>query len=289
MNGYLNLLKPPGMSSGAAVAVVRRLTGEKTGHAGTLDPEAAGVLPILLGRGARLLDYFSDKTKGYLAEIAFTGATDTQDAQGYLTEDGRGIPSRQEVEAALPAFRGRILQRPPAYSAVKQGGKPLYALARKGVQVLASVRETEIMALELLEETDAGYMLHVECRSGTYIRTLCHDLGQALGRPAHMRFLLRTRHGCFGIDDAVTLEELQADGAEKWLLPLDVPLQGMPKIDVPDRYAKTARSGGKLPGNLAAGLADGEHARLYLKNELIGIGHRDGDVLRFDVGLSGGE
>lgn len=293
MNGCLNLLKPPGMSSGAAVAIVKRLTGEKVGHAGTLDPEAAGVLPIMIGRATRLLDYFTDKSKGYIAEIAFTGSTDTQDAQGVLTEEGAGIPDREAVERILPAFRGRILQRPPAYSAVKQGGKPLYALARKGVEVLAAVRETEIGELALLEPTDCGYMLHVECAGGTYIRTLCHDIGQALHCPAHMRFLLRTRHGGFLIENAVTVEEVK-EAAEKGtlsdlLLPMDAPLLGLPRVDVPDRYRKIARNGGKLPAESAPDLRDKEHCRLYLQDELIGIGRRDGDVLRFQVGLVGGE
>ena len=109
MNGFLNLLKPPGMSSGAAVAAVKRLTGERVGHAGTLDPEAAGVLPIMVGRATRLLDFFPDKSKSYVAEIAFSGATDTQDGQGVILEEGRGVPGRQEILAILPRFRGTIL------------------------------------------------------------------------------------------------------------------------------------------------------------------------------------
>ena len=130
MNGFLNLLKPPGMSSGTAVAIVKRLTGERVGHAGTLDPEAAGVLPIMVGRATRLLDYFVDKSKSYVAEIAFSGATDTQDAQGVVLEKGTRVPGREEILSVLPAFTGTIMQRPPAYSAVKRGGVPLYALAR---------------------------------------------------------------------------------------------------------------------------------------------------------------
>ena len=114
MNGFLNLLKPPGMSSGAAVAVVKRLTGEKVGHAGTLDPEAAGVLPIMVGKAARLLTYFTDKSKSYIAEIAFAGETDTQDAQGVVTRPAVRVPERDEIEAALRGFTGVILQCPPA-------------------------------------------------------------------------------------------------------------------------------------------------------------------------------
>ena len=206
MNGFLNLLKPPGMSSGAAVACVKRLVGEKVGHAGTLDPEAAGVLPMMVGRGARLLNYFTDKSKRYIAEIAFAGATDTQDAQGTIVEPARGVPERAEIEAVLPRFRGAIFQCPPAYSALKRDGVPLYALARRGEMVETKARPTTIDELTLCEQVSPdGYMLEVACAEGTYIRTLYHDIGQALGRPAHMRFLLRTRHG--GLAGAAAIRE----------------------------------------------------------------------------------
>ncbi|MCR4887131.1 MAG: tRNA pseudouridine(55) synthase TruB [Clostridiales bacterium] len=293
MNGFLNLLKPPGMSSGACAAVVKRLTGERVGHAGTLDPEAAGVLPIMVGRATRLLDHLPDKSKSYAAEIAFSGATDTQDAQGKVIEAAVRVPEREEIEKALGAFRGMILQRPPAYSALKQNGVPLYALARKGQAVETKARETEIRSLELGEKTGPdGYMLRVDCGSGTYIRTLCHDIGQALGAPAHMRFLLRTRHGAFSIADSVTIEETvqaaEEGRLEKLLLPLDWPLQALPRIVLPEKFVKAGRNGGKLPAGLSPELRDGEKCRVYYNDALLGIVHRDGDVLRFDVGLTGG-
>ena len=293
MNGFLNLLKPPGMSSGAAVAAVKRLTGEKVGHAGTLDPEAAGVLPVMIGRATRLLDYFPDKSKSYVAEIAFAGATDTQDAQGVLTEPPRGVPTRAELEEALSAFRGTILQRPPAYSALKRNGVPLYALARKGEAVETEARETVIRALALGEQTGPdGYMLFVDCGGGTYIRTLCHDIGQALGKPAHMRFLLRTRAGAFGIDRAVTMEEAMDAAKEgpldRLLLPLDYPLQALPALCLPEAYWKLGRNGGKLPSRLTPDLSEGQRCRVYAGDELLGVARRAGDLLRFDVGLAGG-
>lgn len=294
MNGFLNLLKPPGMSSGAAVAVVKRLTGEKVGHAGTLDPEAAGVLPIMVGRATRLLDFFTDKSKSYVAEISFSGATDTQDAQGVVVERGRRVPSREEIAAVLPTFTGTIFQRPPAYSAIKRGGVPLYALARKGQLVEAEARETIIRSLELGEKIGKdGYMLAVDCGGGTYIRTLCHDLGQALDAPAHMRFLLRTRAGVFDLAQAVTLEELSRAAEEKrlstLLLPLDYPLRALPALQVPENYARLARSGGKLSAGLLPTLAEGARCRIYEQDVLLGVGRRAGQEIRFDVGLTGGE
>ncbi len=294
MNGFINLLKPPGMSSGAAVAVVKRLTGEKVGHAGTLDPEAAGVLPIMVGRAARLLDYFPDKSKSYISEIAFAGATDTQDAQGTVIEEAKRVPGRDEILAVLSQFRGDILQRPPAYSALKRDGVPLYELARKGIAVETKARPTVIHALELGEQTGPdGFMLSVDCGSGTYIRTLCHDIGQALGAPAHMRFLLRTRHGAFAIDSAVTIEEVIAAGERKeiesLLLPMDFPLKKLPRLDVPERFWKLARNGGKLPAELMPQTRENQHIRVYAEDVLLGVAHKTQDLIRFDVGLTGGD
>lgn len=290
MNGFINLLKPPGMSSGVVVAIVKRLTGERVGHAGTLDPEAAGVLPVMVGRATRLLDCFPDHSKSYVAEIAFAGATDTQDAQGTIIEPGIWVPEPEDILSVLPDFLGTIMQRPPAYSALKKDGVPLYALARQGKAVETQARETVINRLELGERTgEDGYMLSVDCGSGTYIRTLCHDIGQALGAPAHMRFLLRTRHGAFRIENAVTIEEItDPDSLEKYLLPLDFPLGALPALQLPESYWKLGRNGGKLPAGLLPELNERERCRVYAEEQLLGVGHRDGDILRFDVGLTGG-
>ena len=275
MDGFLNLLKPPGMSSGAAVAVIKRLTGEKVGHAGTLDPEAAGVLPVMVGRATRLLDYFSDREKEYVAQIAFGCSTDTQDAQGVVFEKSDALPDEQAILAVLPRFTGDILQRPPAYSAVKRGGRPLYALARQGVMIQADQRPAHIEKLELGACVMTGvYVLNVLCGKGTYIRTLCHDIGQALGCPAHMRFLLRTKSGPFSIENAVTLEEFSKaakDGmGESLLLPMDYPLHDLARIDLAKRYQQMALNGVKLPLD-AFPLKNGQTGRAYIGDELIGI------------------
>lgn len=290
MNGYINLLKPPGMSSGAAVAIVKRLTGERVGHAGTLDPEAAGVLPIMIGRATRVLDYFPDKSKSYVAQIAFAGETDTQDAQGVLITPCEKVPSRKEIEKVLPAFTGIILQRPPAYSAIKIGGKPLYALARKGEMVEAKLRETEIRSLVLGDPVGQdAYMLSVDCGSGTYIRTLCHDIGKALAAPAHMRFLLRTRHGGFAIEHAVTIEEVmqaaEMGELEKLLLPMDWPLQSLRRLDVAEKYAVPVKNGAKLPLSLFPDGEESEIFRVYLSGVLCGLYRKDQEVLHCCIGL----
>ncbi len=288
MNGFINILKPPGMTSAAVVATLRRLCGgEKAGHAGTLDPEAAGVLPVMIGRAARLFDYLVDKEKEYVAEVAFGSATDTQDATGRVTARGNQYPDRGQIEAALPALTGEIRQRPSMYSAIKREGMPLYALARRGENVDVPERMVRVDELTLLEETPRhGWMLRIRCGRGTYVRSICHDLGELVGCPAHMRFLLRSRSGFFTLDNAVTLGEAQSAAAagtlSRLLLPPDAPLGHLKRADVPPRLEKVARNGGKLPVQalrLSAAPAPGEAVRIYLSDAFWGIACLQGDEL----------
>ena len=283
MDGFINVLKPPGMSSGTAVAIVKRLTGEKTGHAGTLDPEACDVLPVMVGRAARLFDFLVEKEKTYLAEIAFGTATDTQDAQGTVTQRGTEYPTLDAVRALLPRFTGDILQTPPVYSALKMGGETLYKLALKGKAVEIPARPIHVERIGLLGETPRhGMLLRVVCGRGTYIRTLCHDIGQAAGCPAHMRFLLREQTGVFTLDTAVTIEALkaarEAGTLADCLLPLDYPLGQLPRYDVPKRLARLCQNGVCLtaeewPGNVPAGTA----VRLYCGDQFLGISRAEAD------------
>ncbi len=275
MNGYVNLLKPPGMSSAAAVAFVKRLTGEKCGHSGTLDPEVAGVLPVMVGRATRLQQYFTDRSKSYVGEISFTGATDTQDAQGTVILPGRGAPPPDALAAVIQErFLGDILQTPPMYSAVKRGGRPLYALARAGQTVTVQPRPTWIGRCDILSRAgDDGYRLQVTCGSGTYIRTLFHDIGQALDRPAHMRMLIRTRSGRFSLRDSVTCERLRAaadrGGLAEYLLPPDWPLEGMPRWALSDGERFHARNG--VPVAVKPSVPEGDCA-VYAGEDFFGIG-----------------
>ena len=170
MNGFFNILKPPGMSSAAVVAVMRRLTGEKrTGHAGTLDPEAAGVLPIMTGKAARLFDYLVDKEKEYEAVCAFGTSTDTQDAAGTVLETSTNYPDIEAVREKVHLLTGEIRQRPSMYSAIKVGGKPLYARARRGEDVEVPERTVTVKSIEITgEEPDHGIALRIRCGRGTY-------------------------------------------------------------------------------------------------------------------------
>ena len=273
MDGFINVLKPPGMSSGTVVAIVKRVTGEKAGHAGTLDPEACGILPVMVGRATRLFDFMVEKQKTYLAELAFGFATDTQDAQGVVIQRGDQYPGVDAVRAILPRFTGDILQTPPMYSALKVGGETLYKMALKGKTADIPARPIHVDSIELLAETPRhGMLLRVVCGRGTYIRTLCHDMGQALGCPSHMRFLLREQTGAFSLDTAITVEELKAGGAEAALLPMDAPLAHLPRLDVPGHLQKLCLNGVRLrPDEWPGNAETGDFIRLYIDGQLIGI------------------
>jgi tRNA pseudouridine55 synthase len=224
MHGVINFLKPPGMTSHDAVAFMRRVAGTKrVGHTGTLDPAAAGVLPICIGQATRLVEYLQEGTKEYIAEVTFGYETDTLDAMGEVVSEGDASAVNLEtLRAALDPFRGTIMQTPPLYSAIKQGGKKLYELARAGVdeaEVQIASREVTIGKLHLTRFVagDASTrsapraMIHIECSGGTYIRSLVRDLGRSLGCGATMTFLVRTRNGSFAIDEASTAEQIQRD------------------------------------------------------------------------------
>lgn len=238
MNGFINLLKPSGMSSSSAVAAARAITGQKkSGHSGTLDPLAAGVLPLCLGRATKLFDYIMEKDKEYIAELTLGAETDTQDADGEIiaTGDPSGVGDA-ELEAALQSFRGRISQRPPMYSALVHEGKKLYKIARSGETVERNRREIDINALKIVERTGtASWLLRINCSKGTYIRTLCADIGRTLGCYGYLSYLLRTASGVFTLDNTVTIEELselaKTGEAREALLPMDWPLTHLPRAD----------------------------------------------------------
>lgn len=210
MNGFLNVLKPPGMTAHDVVAAMRRKLGtRKIGHAGTLDPLAVGVLPLAVGHATRLLQYLRSG-KEYLAEIQFGLETSTADAEGEVLRQVPMPITEEELRAILPRFRGTIMQRPPMVSAVSIGGKRLYQLAREGIEVERPLREVTIEALELVRFWPGEYpraQVRVACSAGTYIRSLAVDMAEALGGVASLAFLLRTRAGDFPLESAATFDE----------------------------------------------------------------------------------
>ena len=218
MNGIINVLKPPGMTSHDVVSFMRKVLNiKKIGHTGTLDPEAAGVLPICIGKATKVAQYLTDKQKRYRANIKFGTVTDTCDGYGsILKQSGPVSIGRAELEEALKDFEGTISQRPPIYSALKVNGKKLYEYAREGKEVRIEERPVEIYEIELvdmLSEDEA--IIDVHCSKGTYIRTLCYDIGEALGCGAYMSQLVRLESSPFTIEQANTLEEIKTAASEK--------------------------------------------------------------------------
>ena len=215
-SGFLVVDKPPGVTSFSLVAVVRRLTGvRRVGHAGTLDPMATGVLPVAIGSATRLIEYLDDAPKRYLAQVQLGTATDTYDADGeVVARVPAGGLSREAVEAALTRFVGEVEQRPPPYSAIKLAGKPLYRYAREGDPREAPPRIVRIDAVTLIAYTPPMAEIDVVCGKGTYIRSLAHDLGEALGCGAHLSALRRAESGGFTLRDSHTIEAISRAAAE---------------------------------------------------------------------------
>ena len=261
-NGILIIDKPEGWTSMDVCAKLRGLFHERrVGHGGTLDPMATGVLPVFVGRATRAVAFSTDSEKEYVAGLQLGVITNTQDTTGETLETRPVSVTREQLEAALAPFRGDILQVPPMYSAIKIGGKKLYELARKGKEVERPPRPVTIHALEIVEQTGSEtWTLRVRCSKGTYVRTLCHDIGQALGCGGAMSSLRRTMAGGFTLDDAVTLEGvLSAPDPAALLRPVDACFADRPALTLPAGAEKKVRNG--VPVSLPR-LADGEY-RVY--------------------------
>jgi tRNA pseudouridine55 synthase len=248
-SGILNVNKPAGPSSFAVVRTLRRLPGVlKAGHGGTLDPAADGVLPILINAATRLADFIHEWPKSYLATVTFGFTSDTGDREGTIRRSGDPTTiSRERIEAALPAFTGRIEQVPPIYSALKQGGEALYRKARRGENVERLARPVEIHAIRLLDydPTVAVARLEVSSGRGMYVRSLAHDLGSALGAGAYLSGLTRSAVGPLALADAVPVATLAAagEGWTRWLLPMDLPLRSWPAVALDATEAAAVRRG----------------------------------------------
>ena len=215
MNVVINLNKPKGISSQQAVTRVKRITGvKKAGHAGTLDPMATGVLLVCIGEATKITRFLSDLDKEYLTVMKLGEKTDTYDSEGAVVQRSEGFSlGREDIEKVLAGFRGTIEQIPPMFSALKVGGRPLYALARSGITVERAGREITIHGMEITGFSLPFVELKISCSKGTYIRSLCNDIGEALGVGAHVTGLQRTRIGGFLIEDSVTLDGLEKSPA----------------------------------------------------------------------------
>lgn len=274
MDGIVTILKPPGLTSSNVVFDVRKIFGEKrAGHLGTLDPAAAGVLPVCLGRATKLFDLLVDKDKEYIFECAFGKQTDTQDAYGTVTaRDGRIITQRELCDI-LPEFIGEQMQTASIYSALKVDGKKMYDLARAGETVEPKTREICVHELEFLAQTDTNrFLLWSVCSRGTYVRSLCESIAQRLGTIGYVPVLIRTRSGPFTSERALTIAELESAKVAGTLLEAIVPIEEamsfLPELLLlEDRYTPTKNG---LETHLR-GAQDGL-VRAYAAGEFLGIG-----------------
>ena len=245
-NGIIVIDKEQGWTSMDVCAKLRGIFREKrVGHAGTLDPMATGVLPVFLGRATRAVEFAGEGEKEYVAGLKLGLVTNTQDTSGETLEEQTVSFTVEELEAVLPAFRGDIEQIPPMYSAIKINGKKLYELARKGREVERKPRPVTIHALTVEEQTAPDeFIIRVRCSKGTYIRTLCHDIGRALGCGGCMSSLRRTMAAGFTLEQAVTLDQVQqAEDPAALLLPVDAYFADRPRLDLPAAEEKKVRNG----------------------------------------------
>lgn len=283
LNGFINLLKPTNMTSSDAVVIVRGILRKnfgavKVGHFGTLDPGAAGVLPIAIGKATKLFDFnFKDK-KTYRAAFSFGQETDTLDSYGCVTNTSDNIPSENDVLDLLNNIIGKHTQVPPQYSAKLVNGARAYDLARKGISVDLKGREIEIYNMEYLGKNENTFYFDIMCSAGTYIRSIVRDMAYALNTVGFMSSLIRTEAGIFSIKEAVTLENLQTDLLSN-IITVDRYLENFCRYDVDEKFEKPLINGVKLKLN---NLSDGSYA-VYLKNDLFGVAKAEKGILNVCV------
>ena len=286
-DGILLLNKPIGITSHDAVNKMRRLFGTRSvGHTGTLDPMASGLLTVLIGNATKASEYAMQHDKKYRAGLRLGITTDTEDTSGTVLSESDDIPSEDAVISAAKSFVGDILQTPPMYSALKVGGKKLCDLAREGVTVEREPREIHIYSIAVARIDDRNYTLDVSCSKGTYIRTLCADIGSALGCGGTMSSLVRTESGGFSLNDAVTSEQLEAmDIAQRQarLLPVESLFATLPCVRLSDFYANLARNGAEIyQRKVGTNFSLGEKLRVYDKNGFFALG----EVRAYDEGTA---
>jgi tRNA pseudouridine55 synthase len=258
LHGWIILDKPLGLGSTQAVSAIKRLLREagepktKVGHGGTLDPLASGVLPIALGEATKVAGRMLDASKEYAFTLRFGEETDTLDGEGKVIATSHVLPTAEQVQEILPGFTGEISQVPPAYSALKIGGKAAYARARSGEEVELTPRDVTIGELRLISQSGNEASLITTVSKGTYIRSLARDIAQALGTVGHVSYLRRTRAGPFGLDKAVSLDFLteiaKARQLTRAVLPLEAALDDIPALPVTPDQAQLLRHGQKLVG-----------------------------------------
>lgn len=288
MTGIICIDKPQGMTSFAVCSRLRKIFGEKkVGHAGTLDPLATGVLPVMIGGATKFLSHLPEHDKGYLAEFELGKTTDTLDITGNLTGEFPVNCSDEQVRYAIESFKGKIMQVPPMYSAVSVGGKRLYELARSGVEVERQSREIEIKKLDMMPKNGDYYVIDVLCSKGTYIRSLIDDIGKKLGTGAVMTSLCRTQACGFSLADCNDLESLFAakeagEDMQKYLLPVENVFLQFEKLTVSQAQSIRFKNGGALDAErIKNPIAESSVYRVCSPNgEFLGLGMEENSQLK---------
>jgi len=277
MDGIINIFKPKGLTSHDVIKELRKhLAIKKIGHTGTLDPGATGVLPICIGKVTRISEYLLNVGKEYVAELTLGMATDTQDIDGKVISYSDKNVTVEEIYRVFEDFKGEIEQVPPMYSAIKVKGKKLYELARKGEVIDRKPRKVNIYDLQINNIYGNKVIFYVKCSRGTYIRTLCDDIGRRLGTYGYMSYLTRTGVGEFKICDSLSLDYIKNMGKEElesFIWPLDESLSHLKSLKVDDKYYKQLINGASIPIHYSHHLEKiGEPLRIYCKGKFIGIG-----------------
>ena len=289
MDGIINIYKPKEWNSHDIVAKIKRITGEKVGHTGTLDPLAQGVLPILIGKGTQCSKYLVNHDKKYRVELKLGKRTETLDAEGKIIEE-KEIPqnmleqsNKSNIEKTLKTFEGEIEQKPPIYSAIKVKGKKLYEYARKGQEVEIPTRKITIYSIELkqIKKEENIIIFDVYCSKGTYIRTLCEDIAKKLNTIGYMQNLLRIQVGEFNIKDSITLRmenKTDLENIEKNIITIEKIFSKYPKVNIEQSKIKYFLNGVKITQNLEDGIY-----RIYTNNKFIGTGTIKEKLLKRDI------
>lgn len=288
MDGFINILKPPGISSSQVVVQARKILGQKKiGHSGTLDPGAAGVLVLGVNKGTRLLEYLLDSDKCYRAELTFGVKTTTGDAFGDIIEKDKGFKiSQKELGKVLEDFKGQHLQTPPMTSAIKQQGKKLYELAREGKSVARKARLIEIKDIKLVQHyTVKGTIkaiIDVECSKGTYIRTLCEDIASKLDTVGYMSFLIRTQTGLFRINSSHTIEEIEDNFSKNkydFISPLELIIDNKSFIKYTLNHSELSKVLNGSPIQTGLDHTD-KIIAMFSENKLVALGKSHGSIIK---------
>ena len=276
MKGFINLIKPEGMSSAFAVGSVKRKLRANAGHMGTLDPMASGVLPVGIEKTSRLFQYLTDKNKRYVARFKFGYTTDTLDITGSITDKIDLVPTKEQINSVLSNFVGEIDQVPPKYSAKCIDGKRGYQLARQGIDFTLQAKKVTVLNIECTAQTDENeFEFIIDCKGGTYIRSLARDIAYALNTVGVMSKLTRTASGVFCMENGVTVQEfMDSDCPEKYILPSDIAV-GFEKITLTPQQAQKILDGVYED----YGFKDGVY-RVYNENEFWGVGQAEQGKLK---------